>query len=52
MTIKKSDYLDSSRKIAVSAGKTISANFRLIPKSGTQLKKRIVPYFRPSTESK
>ena len=49
MTIEKTDYRESSRNITVNAGKTISANFRLIPKLGFQLKKRISPFSRPAT---
>ncbi|HOP40329.1 MAG TPA: carboxypeptidase regulatory-like domain-containing protein, partial [Geobacteraceae bacterium] len=42
--IKKSNYQDGSRRITVQAGRTISVDFRLAPKTGVRIEKRLVPY--------
>ncbi|MDD2337047.1 MAG: carboxypeptidase regulatory-like domain-containing protein [Geobacteraceae bacterium] len=48
MTIEKTNYQDGRRRITVKAGKTISADFRLVPKLGFQLKKRSFPSVSPA----
>lgn len=47
ITIEKTNYQDSNRRITVKAGKTTNADFRLVYKFGFQLKKRSVPSVSP-----
>lgn len=41
ITVEKGDYRDGSRRITVRPGKALTVDFRLVPRSGSQLQRRL-----------